>query len=289
MTPLKKLHRSTLWVPLLGTLPYLAIAAVGGAVFFGVATVALFGFWFVLLPLALFHVLNYVAFRYRMQESELFIRSGLLWRNERRIPLERIQDTKIRQGIFHQLFRVAKLEITTSAGEQREAVLEVISVEEAAKLRSAIVEYQSGAAAPAESAATAIEQEQTVLRLSVKDLLIGGLTSQITSTLFTLIGLVIYFKLILTIAGGIARKWEEYVAGWEDKLLPEPDGRWAIVLEPLSWDDTLVGSVLLVLGGLLVASAGLRGSLLPLPPHPGRQRAFQDPRPVHGPVGQPGT
>ena len=251
---LERLHPGTLWIPLLGNLLNLVPAFVAGVFFLGLGSALFFGGWFVLLPLGVSHVVRYLAFRYRIGSMELFLRSGLFWRNERRIPLERIQDTRIRQGIVHQLFRVARLEITTAGSEEREAALSVVSVAKAAEIRDVIVRHQGGIATGADGRpAAAAGRPETVLRLGMRELLLGALTSRLATTVFALIGAVLYFTIFIGVARYFYGAWDEHVGKWEEKLIPDVEGWWSVLLRPLSWDDTLTGSVLLILGGLLLA------------------------------------
>jgi putative membrane protein len=255
MTPLKRLHVSTLWVPLLSASWQLAIVALVGALFVGPGTVVFFGALYVLLPLAAFHALRYFTLRYRLQEPELFIRTGLFWLSERRIPLERIQDIRIQRGIFHQAFGVARLEITTAASEEQEAVLSVVSVAEAEQLRRAVFDHQAQRESGVTDDGKVGARGETLLRLGPRELILGAVTSRIVSTLVALVSAVLYFTLFLSFVRGISAQWETYLTTWEEKLLPKLGGWWSFLLAPFSWDDTLVGSVLLILGGLAVSLA----------------------------------
>ena len=76
----------------------LAVAAVAGLVF-------LFFGW-----------LNWSRFKYGVGEREIVIESGVLSRNRRSIPFDRIQDVDIERALLARIFRLAKVRIETGAG-----------------------------------------------------------------------------------------------------------------------------------------------------------------------------
>ena len=214
------------------------------------------GFWFVLAPIAAFHTIRYLTFDYQVRDSELIFRSGLVWRHERRIPLSRIQDTKSHQGIFHRLFGVVKFEITTAASERREAQLNVISRQESALLREAILGFQQGDdEARIQTQPSLPDPSNTLLQLGLGDLLMGGLTSKLVGTLGALLGAFMYFGLFLTVAGLYLGDWDFMFFPWE-RFMVGINENWTNLIDRfLSWDDTLVGSVAIVLGWLVIGLA----------------------------------
>ena len=252
----RRLHLATLVVPLLSSLTAFLIPAFFAGLWMGFTSIQFVGFWFVLAPMAAFHAIRYVSFDYQLRDSELILRSGLLWRHERRIPLSRIQDTKIHQGIFHRLFGVVKFEITTAASEQREARLNVISREQSALLREAVLRFQEGDSGDRiEREPTISDSSDTLLQLRPGDLLLGGLTSKLVGTLGALLGAVLYFGLFLTVAGSHLGDWDFNFFPWEQFLLRGNEDWVNLIDRFLSWDDTLVGSVVIVLGWLVIGLA----------------------------------
>jgi putative membrane protein len=243
----KRLHPTTLWVPLLQSLPGLVAIGVIVSVFLGFGAIFFAGFWYILLPIAALNVFRYISFRYRVLDSELIIRSGILWRHERRIPLSKVQDVRVRRGPIHRLFGVVKLEITTAASEQREAVLDTISTVEAALLKQVVVQNR-GEDAPA--ADQEEPSEDYLLRLRSRDLLLGALSSKLVSTALAIFGAVLYFQLFLAVAGSFAEGWDFDFTEWEQWVIPN---HWMArpVMAVLNWDDTLGGALLLIVGGLV--------------------------------------
>src|SRR3954464_2790902 len=66
-------------------------------------------------------MLRYFTFSYWVSYTasggELIIRSGILARTRRPIPLPRVQDVRLKQGPMHRVLRVVEVEIETAGGQ----------------------------------------------------------------------------------------------------------------------------------------------------------------------------
>jgi putative membrane protein len=80
----------------------------------------------ILLPVTIYSVIRYLTFRYRFEENELVVRSGLLFRQVRTIPYQRIQNLDAVQGVLQRLFDVVEVQIQTGGGSEPEAKMSVI-------------------------------------------------------------------------------------------------------------------------------------------------------------------
>src|SRR5688500_10118440 len=58
------------------------------------------------IPYGVSVVARYLSFRYRYEERELVIRTGLIFRNERHIPYARVQNINAVQNVLHRLLNV---------------------------------------------------------------------------------------------------------------------------------------------------------------------------------------
>ena len=61
-------------------------------------------------------LVRYFTFSYSIERGELITREGIFERTERHIPLERIQEIRIEQGILHRLFGVVDAQSRRRAG-----------------------------------------------------------------------------------------------------------------------------------------------------------------------------
>lgn len=129
------------------------------------------------LLVAVVAVLQYFTYRFRIADGELTIRSGLLQRNVRHIPLARIQNVVLRRNLLHRIAGVAEVRLESAAGRaEAEAEMRVLALADATALeqlvrRSKVAASGDGAASGEEAAAEAL------LQLPVVELVRLGLSS----------------------------------------------------------------------------------------------------------------
>ncbi|HYE57124.1 MAG TPA: PH domain-containing protein [Rhodothermales bacterium] len=83
-------------------------------------------------------VIRYVRFRYRVTDTAVEVESGVLGRQHRVIPLDRIQTVEVEQPLLARLMGTARVLLLTGSGAGAEATLSYVSLEEAARLRREI-------------------------------------------------------------------------------------------------------------------------------------------------------
>lgn len=98
-------------------------------------------------------VLRWLTTRYRITNERVELRSGLLFRNARSVPRDRIRSVDVTAGPVHRLFGLSVVTIGTgerSAGvESRELTLNAISAAEADRVRQRLLaSVAAGAAGP---------------------------------------------------------------------------------------------------------------------------------------------
>jgi putative membrane protein len=136
-----------------GVARFLGIAVAGAAVSFG------------------FSLLAWLRFRYGVGERDIVIESGVLHRQRRVIPFDRVQDIDIEQRFLARLFGAAKVRIETGGGGKNEGDLDAVSLSEAQRLRDII-----RGAAPAEAALEAAQDAEPLLfEMSLPRLLAAGM------------------------------------------------------------------------------------------------------------------
>ena len=137
-----------------------------------------------IVPTAVIAIGRTLTFRYRFDEHELVIRSGLISRNERHVPYTRIQNVDGVQTLFHRLLKVMDVKVQTAGGNEPEATMSVLPVAAFEEMRQRVLEGRrasEGSVAPAvevtDGAAVApapAEAARTLLRLSPRELLTYG-------------------------------------------------------------------------------------------------------------------
>ena len=129
-------------------------------------------------------VFRYLTLRYRIQNGELTVQSGLIFRKRRKIPTSKIQNIDLVQNILHRIFGVAEVRIETASGTEPEATLRVLSLKQVALLREKVKSAappsadlrtaDSTGAAMADSPAATIEE---ILKIPLSWLIKAGLAS----------------------------------------------------------------------------------------------------------------
>jgi putative membrane protein len=97
-----------------------------------------------LVPYAAVAVGGYLSFRYRYEAGELVIRRGFIFRNQRHIPYDRIQNIDAVQNVLHRLTGVVEVKVQTGGGSEPEATLSVLSLADLDEMRRRVF----GAVAP---------------------------------------------------------------------------------------------------------------------------------------------
>lgn len=110
-------------------------------------------------------ILRYFSFSYRVGDDEIEMRSGILNRNHRSIPFDRVQDVNIEQNPIARLLGLARVKLETGAsasGGEEDGVIDSIEIARANALRDLIRRHRAGApkTAAALSESPAIEQAE---------------------------------------------------------------------------------------------------------------------------------
>jgi putative membrane protein len=201
----------------------------------GLAVVLLGGKW-----------LGWWRFRYGVGQEVIVIESGILNRNRRSIPFDRVQDVDIERTVLARLFGLAKVRIETGAGGKDEGLLDSVSLAEAHRLRETVRARRAGAAAgvAAGDAEGAVERpaSRTLFVLAPPRLILFGLFN------FSLVYIAGLFALLQTF----------------DRFLPfdiyDP-ARWVGLVDdylPARWTFGAVAAVLLVAAALGAIAGVLR-------------------------------
>ncbi len=153
---------------------FIVLFFVGGNIdfniYFFLGIVAIFAF------MLLSSFLEWLKFKYWIEDGEFRIEHGVFVKKKRYIPIERIQSINIRAGIIQQIFRLVKVQIeTASGGIEAEAVLTAIKKEDVHTIEQAISIYKNGATLSQDDDEKEIELP--TYKISKKELLIAASTS----------------------------------------------------------------------------------------------------------------
>lgn len=138
-----------------------------------------------LVPGTIAAVARYLSSTYRYDATELVVRTGIIFKNERHIPYARIQSVDAVQNVLHRWFGVVDVKVQTGTGGEAEATLSVLPFAALDEMRQQVFEGR-----PSESAAAAVEPSaegvelapmpharapRTLLQLPSRELALAGL------------------------------------------------------------------------------------------------------------------
>jgi putative membrane protein len=138
-----------------------------------------------IVPFGIAAAVRVLSYRYRFDESELVVRTGFIFRNERHVPYARIQNVDALQNVLHRALGVADVRIETGGASEGEARMQVVSLAAFREVRERVFEGRTAlgtdpandtagdaAADPAARAPAAVE---TVLHLPLREVILSGL------------------------------------------------------------------------------------------------------------------
>jgi putative membrane protein len=114
-------------------------------------------------------------FKYGVGSAEIVIESGVLHRNRRSIPFDRVQDVDVERTFLARLLGLAKVRIETGAGGKDEGLLDSVSLAEANRLREAVRAGRSGAVADSSVEESEAPLQQLLFAMDPPRLLLFGL------------------------------------------------------------------------------------------------------------------
>jgi putative membrane protein len=175
----QRLHPATLALAIarlgprsLNLLPALIALGVMGKGGFILPAILLF-----LLGSLVFAWARWLRFRFAVGEDMIVIESGVLSRQHRTIPFDRIQDVAIEQGLVARALGIARVGFETGAGgagKENDADLDAVALHAAQTLRTTIRAHRGKAAVEAAEAGTEPE-DQLLFAMGPRQLLVAGL------------------------------------------------------------------------------------------------------------------
>jgi putative membrane protein len=111
-------------------------------------------------------------FEFEVTEDTFDIRSGVLHRRKREIPLKRIQNVDVRRNIIHRILGIAKVNIETAGGKNTEASLKYVDFDIAKYIQSRVRRLKQGIEEHEEN-----ESTKPIFEITGKELGILSLTS----------------------------------------------------------------------------------------------------------------
>lgn len=156
-------------------LAWLLVIATVGSQSMGVSTGIGLGIVVGGLALALLYQFVYwQRYEYELTEDTFDIRSGVLSRRTREIPLGRVQNVDLQRNLVQRAMGVAEVRLETAGGADTEARLRFVSDEEAERLRAAISRRKRGVA---DDTVEPEPEADLLFAVTPRELLVLGVTS----------------------------------------------------------------------------------------------------------------
>jgi putative membrane protein len=137
LSPWTLVYRFLVSLPALVIILLPVLRAPDANAWLSVTMLLLYGIFIV--PLIVF---QYLRFRYAVTPTEVVIHKGVLTRQHRNIPMDRIQNIEIEQRLVPRMLGMAKVKIETAGSTSTEGVIEYVSLAEARAIRAAVQRYQ---------------------------------------------------------------------------------------------------------------------------------------------------
>lgn len=216
-----RLHPAAILLGVAGSLKSMALPLVFAAVGAGRSG----GWWWLVLAgfvvaHVVYAVAHYLTFRYRLDATELVVRSGVLSRSERHVPYARMHNLDAVQNVLHRAFDVVEVRVETGSGSEPEAVLRAVR-------RSALDELR--ARVHAEPVAGG-EPATVIVELPLRELALVG---------------IVELRGIAVIAAMLGVAWEVVSNIVEERRLLRDLARWAFGVD--ASDPLRIGGVIAAL------------------------------------------
>jgi putative membrane protein len=137
--------------------------------------------------------LEWLRRTYELEAGALRLEEGVLQRKLRVVPFDRIQQVELVRKPLHRLLGVATLRVETAGGGgAAEVDLDVVALGEAQALRSSLLRAKAVAGEAggdgAEAAAAAAPAERALLRLSLGEVMLAGITGTRAAAVLAVLG-----------------------------------------------------------------------------------------------------
>jgi len=133
----------------------------------------LIGLLILVLVMIAHSILTWYNFYFLIKDNEFVLRKGYLKRVVIAIPFEKIVSINLKQGLIQQVLGVVQLEVDSAGSKKKEVAIYAISREIAEALKEQLASYKMERSDKDEfqSDVESLEEKETVLQLSFKDLL----------------------------------------------------------------------------------------------------------------------
>jgi putative membrane protein len=183
---------------------------------------------------AIYSALAWRRTRYRIDAEAVHVERGILWRQQRRAQLDRLQAVDVVRPLLGRLFGLAELRLETAGGSGSKVSLAYLKEEEAQRVRNALLAASAGiVVAEGEEAPEAPQRE--VVEVPPTRLIVSTLRSGMTIWLVVgIVGIAVgcyfagnfapLFGSAAGLLGLVSAVWQRFSTGFNFTVADSPDG-----------------------------------------------------------------
>ncbi|MDG1474832.1 MAG: PH domain-containing protein [Porticoccaceae bacterium] len=124
-----------------------------------------------------YSVLNFIAYRYRLSDQSIEIRSGVIQKSQINLPFERIQNIKLVQPIYYRWTGYCCMEFDTAGSAKNEASIVAIKLTSAQQFKQRIMTNAPTQKSADAAAPKSTDAERLLIKRKLYDLILHGLTN----------------------------------------------------------------------------------------------------------------
>ncbi|WP_343988564.1 PH domain-containing protein [Kangiella japonica] len=127
-------------------------------------------------------IVQYKFYRYWLEPTQIRVKEGIIFRNERQVPYNRIQNINLSQNPLHRILGVVTVQLESASGGKPEAVINVVDMQAVKELKELIHGKEELENAEPSNEATSVEHDETkgatgnppILKLSFSEIVRYG-------------------------------------------------------------------------------------------------------------------
>lgn len=169
--------------------------------------------------------------RYVIDATEIRVESGIIWRNSRRVPFERIQSIDIAEPLLARVFGLAELRIDSAGGRDARTALKFLPLPECRALRGLLLDKAHGIDVSEPTGTSEIVASVSPARLVLGTVLTLDFAAAFLGS-FGILAVALLLGQLLAFAGAVIPLFSwlvqivatRVIAQWDFRLLKTPTG-----------------------------------------------------------------
>lgn len=122
-------------------------------------------------------IIQYRFYRYCLEEDQIRVKEGIIFRNLRQVKYDKIQNLNLVQSPLHRIFGVVKVQLESASGGKPEAIINVIDLAAVDELKSILRKHDASAVetTDVENENSEVKEQNSILSLNFSEIVRYGL------------------------------------------------------------------------------------------------------------------